>query len=384
VKTLRLGIVGAGLMGRELASAAARWIHLLDVDFRPEIVAVCDLDTTRLEWFAERVVPRDSLYTNVDDLLSRTDVDAVYCAVPHNLHEDLYCQILAAGKHLFGEKPFGIDAAANASIVAAAAAAPELVVRCSSEFPFWPGALRVVEAVESGRLGRVIEVRAAFLHSSDLDPGKPINWKRMVASNGQYGVLGDLGMHVLHLPIRLGWRPDVVFAVLSNIVTERPDASGELVPCETWDNALVACREESGFPMLLEVKRIAPGEMDTWSFEVIGDRGAARFTTKHPRTFWTLDYVPGGEQSWAATDIGYRSAYPTITGEIFEFGFTDAVLQMLAAFCDEVVNGDEMTGRVRCATLEETQLHHAILTAALESGERGETVRPTRLSTVDA
>jgi predicted dehydrogenase len=376
MKEVRLGIVGAGLMGRELASAAARWIHLLDVDFRPEIVAVCDVDSARLEWFAERVVPRDSLYTNVDELLARADVDAVYCAVPHNLHEELYVKILRAGKHLFAEKPFGIDAAAGAAIAVVAAASPELLVRCSSEFPFWPGALRIFEAVQAGRFGQIIEVRAAFLHSSDLDPNKPINWKRMVDINGRYGVLGDLGLHVLHLPLRLGWRPELVFAVLSNIVTERPNAAGELVPCETWDNAMLACRERAGFPMLLEVKRIAPGEMDTWSLEVLGTRGGARFSTKHPKTLWTLDYEPGGEQSWAATDLGYRSAYPTISGEIFEFGFGDSILQMLAAFCDEVVHRDEMRGPLRCVTLEETQLQHAILTAALESGESGTAVTP--------
>ena len=374
--SVRLGIVGAGLMGREIASATARWIHLLEVDFRPEIVAVCDVDAARLEWFAERVVPRDSLYTNVDDLLARDDVDAVYCAVPHNLHEELYLKILRMGKHLLAEKPFGIDAAAGRSIAEVAAGAPELLVRCSSEFPFWPGALRIFEAVEAERFGQIIEVRAAFLHSSDLDPNKPINWKRVVETNGRYGVLGDLGLHVLHLPLRLGWRPDLVFAVLSNIVRERPNARDELVPSDTWDNALLACRERSGFPMLFEVKRIAPGEMDTWSLEVIGNRGGVRFSTKQPRTLWTLDYEPGGEQSWASTDLGYRSAYPTITGEIFEFGFSDSILQMLAAFCDEAVHREEMIGPFRCVTLEETQLQHRILTVALESAERGQAVAP--------
>lgn len=67
---------------------------------------------------------------------ARPDVDAVYCAVPHNLHEELYVKILRAGKHLFAEKPFGIDAAAGAAIAEVAAASPELLVRCSSEFPF--------------------------------------------------------------------------------------------------------------------------------------------------------------------------------------------------------------------------------------------------------
>ena len=212
------------------------------------------------------------------------------------------------------------------------------------------------------------------MHCSDYDPRKPINWKRMAALNGEYGVLGDLGMHVLHLPLRFGWYPRRLFAVLSNIMTRRPGPGGELVDCDTWDNASLLCEAEAGFPMLLEMKRIAPGEMNTWTLEIFGERGCAAYSTKQPATLRTLDYEPGGPQSWAHTDIGSRAGYPSITGEIFEFGFSDGILQMLAAFCDEVVNGAEMAGPVRCATLEETVRHHAILGAALESGKEGRVV----------
>src|SRR5438045_4711906 len=42
-------------------------------------------------------------------------------------------------------------------------------VRCSSEFPFLPGPQRVVRAIRSGKLGRIMEIRSGFWHSSDLD-----------------------------------------------------------------------------------------------------------------------------------------------------------------------------------------------------------------------
>ena len=49
---------------------------------------------------------------NHAELLASDQVDVVYVAVPHNLHEKLYCDVLAAGKDLLAEKPFGIDLAA--------------------------------------------------------------------------------------------------------------------------------------------------------------------------------------------------------------------------------------------------------------------------------
>ena len=42
MKTVKFGIIGAGLMGREFASACARWCHLTEINAKPELVAVCD------------------------------------------------------------------------------------------------------------------------------------------------------------------------------------------------------------------------------------------------------------------------------------------------------------------------------------------------------
>ena len=118
-RVIRFGIIGCGLMGRELASAAARWQHLTDAKARPEIVAVCDTNESLMDWFSTHLSSVRQKTTDYRELLANPDVDAVYCAVPHVLHAELYPAILAAGKHLFGEKPFGMDATQSATIAAA-------------------------------------------------------------------------------------------------------------------------------------------------------------------------------------------------------------------------------------------------------------------------
>ena len=55
---------------------------------------------------------------------------------------------------------------------------------------------------------------------------------------------------------------------------------------------------------------------------------------------------------------------PTITGSIFEFGFTDAILQMWATFIQEIEGKEVEFG---CFTPEETILSHKVNTAALQS-----------------
>ncbi|PYI55781.1 Gfo/Idh/MocA family protein [Paenibacillus flagellatus] len=377
-RIIRFGVIGCGLMGKEFASAAARWLHVANVDFEPCITAVCDANLQAAEWFRERIPGVATVTDDYRTLLADPDIDAVYCAVPHHLHADLYADIVRAGKHLLGEKPFGIDREANERIMTAIAERPDVLVRCSSEFPFFPGAYRIAQWVREGRFGRIIEAEAGFWHSSDLDPNKPVNWKRREATNGEYGCMGDLGMHVLHLPLRFGWKPRSVRALLQKVVEERPDGKGGIAPCETWDNAILACDVDTAdqrFPMVLSMKRIAPGHANTWFIRIAGTELSAEFSTKNPKRLAYLPYRPGGEQAWHTIDVPHQSAYPTLTGGIFEFGFSDSILQMWTAFCDELVNREAMSQPLYCATPDEAAASHEVFTAALESGRTGQTVR---------
>lgn len=358
-------------MGREFASAAARWAHLLDMKVRPELVSVCDKNPAILAWYREQFPNLTSLVSDYREVLSNPKVDAVYCAVPHNLHEEIYCAVIAAGKHLMGEKPFGIDLNANRVITACIRKHPATFVRCSSEFPFHPAAQRIADMIEANAFGRVIEVNAGFLHSSDLDPTKPINWKRMIELNGEYGCMGDLGIHVCHVPFRAGWQPKNVRALLSDIVKERPDGKGGRVPCKTWDNATLFCEatdQQSGdaFPLILKTQRIAPGEKDTWQIEILGAKASARFSTKNPKLLQVMEYR-GGEQSWQHIDMGHETAFKSVTGGIFEFGFSDSILQMWAAFLYELTEGKPLKKFAGCVTPDEAAFSHRLFTAALKS-----------------
>jgi predicted dehydrogenase len=377
-RIIRFGVIGCGLMGKEFASAAARWCHLTNVDFEPKIVAVCDAVSAATAWFESNVPSVEKAYTDYKELLADPSIEAIYCAVPHHLHEQIYVDIIKAGKHLLAEKPFGIDQNANSIVQAAIDEHPEVMVRCSSEFPFFPGAQQIIQWVREDKFGKIIEVEAGFWHSSDLDPTKKINWKRRIATNGEYGCMGDLGMHVLHLPMRFGWKPKSVRALLSKIVPERPDNEGNLVPCETWDNAILACDVDTGeqsFPLLLSTKRIAPGHANTWFIRIQGTKLSAEYSTKNPKQVASLPYSPGGAQAWHIMDVPYQSAYQTITGGIFEFGFSDSILQMWAAFCDELVHGQGMQQKFYCATPEEAAGSHRVFTAALESNRTGGTTQ---------
>jgi predicted dehydrogenase len=144
-----------------------------------------------------------------------------------------------------------------------------------------------------------------------------------------------------------------------------------MAPCETWDNATLFCNAVEGetgqeFPMTIKTQRMAPGHKNTWYLEVLGTKASARWSSKQINTLEMMEYT-GGEQPWQVIDMGHEMAYKSITGGIFEAGFSDSILQMWAAFLYELHHGKPISRFSGCVTPEEVALSHTLFTAALES-----------------
>lgn len=374
-ETVNIGIVGAGLMGREIAAALRRWPALIDHPVTPRLTGVCDINPAAMDWFRQ-IDTVQTFTTHAAELFARDDIDVVYIAVRHDLHEALYTQAVRAGKDLLAEKPFGIDEHAALRTIEEIGRSG-VFVRVSSEMPFFPGAQAVIDYARSGRAGRLIAVRSGFLHSSDLDPGKPINWKRQAQYCGAAGVMNDLGMHAWHVPLRLGWVPRLLSAHLQDLVPTRPGPDGEPTACDTWENAAIHGDLDGVASLDVHVDRIAPGNKNTWYLEVVGMDGGARYSTADPKRveyFATIDTPTGREQAWQAVQVGSQSVWATVTGGIFESGFSDAILQMWAAFLAE--RAGALGDRFGCATPEEALTAHRLADAAATSFATGRRVDP--------
>lgn len=110
---LRIAVIGLGLRGSivEAAHRPGRGAH---------VVALCDLDPTRLAHWASRVAPTPWTTARYQDLLDAPDVDAVVVATPDHTHEALVVDCLRAGKVTFAEKPLAITTAGCDRILATA------------------------------------------------------------------------------------------------------------------------------------------------------------------------------------------------------------------------------------------------------------------------
>ena len=75
-KQVKVGIIGGGLMGRELLALVGRWDALLDHPVRPEITAIADTSDAVREFFTNAGVAES--YSDYKELLASPNVDVVY------------------------------------------------------------------------------------------------------------------------------------------------------------------------------------------------------------------------------------------------------------------------------------------------------------------
>ncbi len=167
-RTVGFGLIGGGLMGRELASAAARWVHLDDLGVRPRLVHVCDVQRSALSWY-ERLADPPRLSQDPRAVLDDPEVEAVYIPLPNHLHVPWTVRAAEAGKHLLLEKPIALTVEDADRLVAEAAAGG------TTANPAWWLNLRDAGegvAVVAGRRRRVAPLVAEGAERERL-------WKRM-------------------------------------------------------------------------------------------------------------------------------------------------------------------------------------------------------------
>lgn len=144
------------------------------------------------------------------DVLAAPDVDAVYIALPNDMHGHWVLAAAAAGKHVLCEKPLGLSAA-DARTMAAACDAAGVVLAEAYMTPFHPRSRAIGEVLRSGELGHIRHLDAAFTFC--LAEGDNYRWS---AAHGG-GALLDVGIYCLSpIVTAMGGPPTTVSATITS------------------------------------------------------------------------------------------------------------------------------------------------------------------------
>ena len=146
---VRVAIIGAGNQGRRHAES----LSSLD---GAEIAAICDVDAERLAAQRERIGSKARAVADFRRLLDDPSIDAVTIATPDHWHTPAALLALAAGKHVYVEKPCSHNIREGRLLADAAAAAPKLVIAHGTQARATPGIIEAMQMLHEGAIGDVL------------------------------------------------------------------------------------------------------------------------------------------------------------------------------------------------------------------------------------
>ncbi|MFD4566992.1 Gfo/Idh/MocA family protein [Streptomyces sp. NPDC058467] len=149
---LNIGIVGAGKI-------SGAYLSTLEKLTSVRLTAVTDLDRGRAQAVAEQVGPQVGVVDSVADLVARDDVDAVLNLTIPAAHAEVALAALAAGKHVYGEKPLAANRKEAGAVLEAAATAG-LRVGSAPDTVLGTGTQTARKAVDDGLIGRPVAATA--------------------------------------------------------------------------------------------------------------------------------------------------------------------------------------------------------------------------------
>ncbi len=366
VRSLRVGIVGTGFIGRVHARAArVAGARLAAVaSSTPEHAAAA-----RSEIGAERS------YDSAEELIASDAVDVVHVCTPNHLHVPLAQAAIAAGKHVVCEKPVALDSAAAAGLATAAEAAG-VVVTVPFVYRYYPS-VRESRARVRAAAGDARLIHGAYLQDWLLDAGD-YNWRVDSELGGASRAFADIGSHWCDLvEFVSGQRLKALIARTSiahgsrrqssRPSFERGDGGGETRAVNTEDVALVLFETDAGATGSVVVSQVSAGRKNRLWFEISADSETFVFDQEQPGSLEVLRRQ-GAEA--VPSDFGTLSpeaaAYVTLPG-----GHPQGYHDCFDAFTAETyaaIAGAESEGLPR---LEDGLRAVRVTEAVLESARQG-------------
>jgi inositol 2-dehydrogenase len=248
---MRVAVVGLGRMGRFYAQVLATMAPVV------QLAAVADPDPS-----ARGRMDGIPAFPEQEQLLRKTDIDAVIIATPASSHVNLVLAAADAGKAIFCEKPLALTVdSTRQALVATRNAGVLLQVGFMRRFD--PAYTRAKQAIDDGRIGRPITFKAV-----GRDPGcQPVDYANPAHSGG---LIVDMAVHDFDLA---RW--------LMSSEVEHVSADGALVLCNELqevgdiDSAVINLRFASGALGNVEVSRTSRVGYDIRT-EVVGSAGVVR------------------------------------------------------------------------------------------------------------
>lgn len=274
---MRVGLVGSGYMGKAHAIAYRNAIAAFAI---PQGQLQCEMLADATPELAEMKAKELGFNRSTGDwkrLINDPDIDVVDICAPNFLHKEIALAAIAAGKHVYSEKPLALNAD-DAKQMTEAAELAGVKTLVGFNYIKNPTVQFAKQLIERGDIGDVVHFRGVFNEDYLADANLPFSWRLQKQFAGT-GALNDLASHLVQLAIHLVAPIQSLCADLKVVHQQRPLAQGEqgVGHVENDDQAHMMVRFANGAQGTLEASRIAWGRKNGLSFEITGTKGTLIF-----------------------------------------------------------------------------------------------------------
>lgn len=273
MKEIRIGLVGAGWMGKAHSSALLDAQMLFGPDYGVAVFEMVADSNEASAKEAQHKIGFKRMTTDWKEVVSDPNVDLVDIATPNSFHYQVAKEALNNGKHVYCEKPLSISAEQSAEL-AELAAKKNVVNYVGYNNTMNPANAYVKDLVESGKLGKIMKFTGTYDQDQLLDESLPITWRHVNKLAG-CGALGDLGCHLLSVSQFIMGDIQQVNAMTSTIFPKRPKAAGssEMADVENEDIVTFMAKYANGAAGTISASRVATGRKNRLAYEIQGTQG---------------------------------------------------------------------------------------------------------------
>lgn len=275
MRNIGIGLIGTGFMGKAHALAFGSVKAVMGNVPSPELQLLCDTPIEK----AQEMATQFGFKRATNDwrtLVNDPDVDIVSITTPNNLHYEMAMAAIAAGKHVYCEKPLSLTLEA-AQKMAAAARLAEVKTMVGYNYIKNPAFAHAQTLIADGAIGDVVHFRGWVDEDYQADPDLPWTWRAKIADAG-LGALGDLGCHLVSMAYGIAGPIESLIADMQTIHKTRPLAGGTgNAIVENEDTASALVRFRNGAYGSLSTSRSAWGRKNRLAWEVHGTKGMICF-----------------------------------------------------------------------------------------------------------
>lgn len=270
-KRVRIGLVGAGFMGKCHANAFRAVDGLFDLPVAPQLELLADMDETSAASAASTLGFRRST-GDWRMLVADPDIDIVAITAPNKLHEPIAVAAVQAGKAVYCEKPLSTTLA-SAGRMRDAAAQAGVVNLVGFNFLCNPMVRMARELVQAGEIGEVTSFRGRHAENYMARAEVPHSFRTDPEGGG---ALADIGSHILSMARYVVGPIVSVCGSTFTIYPERPifEGSDETAAVDVDDHAHVLLWFKGGQLGSIEANWASTGRTMDLSFELTGTQGA--------------------------------------------------------------------------------------------------------------